>query len=226
MSESILSLLQQAESERAAVEQQLRAPQRNANQLRECIINAQKELAELKTRRERALETLSTCEAAAKSLEASCDQFAKAQEGMAARISDLSMKIYQEKCSRLQKYTSAEEYLSGLRAALRKVEWSPEALERLAAAHRTRIPQLEQQLAELDASLQSKKAKLEQAQSTQSSVAEDGTFVAEEQQAMLKIFKEDVSKIESTLKHLESRKEHLQAEVDRLGAPRQLALWK
>lgn len=218
-SSSIFTLLENSEADRAAVEQDFRTLQRNSNSLSEEILSAQNELRDLKARQNRALDELGSCKAAANTLQAQCEQFVKANEGVSTRITDLSMKIFQERRSRLQKITSAEQYLSGLHEALEKIVWTPEALERLAETLKMQVPELEQRSADLDSSLQCKRSELDhlRAQSTNNSLAGDVTFRAEEQQAILQIFKEEVSKLQSMLRHLTSQKQHLKEEVDRLS---------
>uniref|UniRef100_A0A224YIZ4 Uncharacterized protein n=1 Tax=Rhipicephalus zambeziensis TaxID=60191 RepID=A0A224YIZ4_9ACAR len=218
-SSNILSLLENAEAGRAAVEQNLRTPQRNSNQLSEEILSAQNELSALKVRQNRALDELRTCKAATNSLQAHCEQFVKANEGISTRITDLSTKIFEDRRSRLEKITSAEQYFSGVHAALEKIVWTPEALQRLAEALQMQVPELEKHSADLDSGLQRKRTKLDhlQAQSTNNSMAGDVTFPAEEQQAMLQIFRDEFSKLQSMLRHLTSQKELLKEEVDRLS---------
>ncbi|XP_075732676.1 uncharacterized protein LOC142775212 [Rhipicephalus microplus] len=139
MSESKPSPLRQAESESAAMDRESRAPRRNLSQLREDIINAKKELCALKARRKRALEKLSGVQAAASSVRAQCVQFAKENDEMTAKISELTTKICEEKISRLERYASATQnhgllqYLSGVRAALRRIDGNPEEMESLEA---------------------------------------------------------------------------------------------
>ncbi|KAL3220732.1 hypothetical protein MRX96_005174 [Rhipicephalus microplus] len=130
MNESKPSPLRQAESESAAMDRESRAPRRNLSQLREDIINA---------RRKRALEKLSGVQAAASSVRAQCVQFAKENDEMTAKISELTTKICEEKISRLERYASATQnhgllqYLSGVRAALRRIDGNPEEMESLEA---------------------------------------------------------------------------------------------
>ncbi|KAL3220738.1 hypothetical protein MRX96_005180 [Rhipicephalus microplus] len=123
MSESKPSHLQQAESESAAMDRESRAPRRNSSQLREDVIN----------------EKLSEVQGAASSARAQCVQFAKEYDELTAKISELTTKICDEKISRLERYASATQnhgllqYLSGVRAALRRIDGNPEEMESLEA---------------------------------------------------------------------------------------------
>ncbi|XP_075732670.1 uncharacterized protein LOC119176024 isoform X2 [Rhipicephalus microplus] len=136
MRESKPSHLQPAESESAAMDRESRAPRRNSSQLREDVINAKKEICAL---RKCASEKLSEVQGAASSARAQCVQFAKEYDELTAKISELTTKICDEKISRLERYASATQshgllqYLSGVRAALRRIDGNPEEMESLEA---------------------------------------------------------------------------------------------
>ncbi|XP_065285896.2 tax1-binding protein 1 homolog [Dermacentor albipictus] len=214
-----VSLLESAAAERAVVEQDLRSLEtRSSEPLRDEISSVENELATLKTRQNSALDDLDTLKAAADSLQTQSEQFVKANEEASTRIIDLSAKIIQERSSRLQKLTTFEQDISGIHNALEKIVWTPEALERLAATLRMQLPELEQRSACLDSHRESKRAELDQlqGQSTNCS-AEDVAFGPEEQQAILQIFREDISKLQSMLRRLTLQKKHLKEEVDRIS---------
>ncbi|XP_050045442.2 uncharacterized protein [Dermacentor andersoni] len=214
-----VSLLESAAAERAVVEQDLRSLETHSSEpLRDEISSVENELAALKTRQNGALDDLHTLKAAADSLQTQSEQFVKANEEASTRIIDLSTKIFQERSSRLQKLTTFEQYINGIHNALEKIVWTPEALERLAATLRMQLPELEQRSACLDSHRESKRAELDQlqGQSTNCS-AEDVAFKPEEQQAILQIFREEVSKLQTMLRRLTLQKKHLKEEVDRLS---------
>ncbi|XP_049517369.1 uncharacterized protein LOC119441566 isoform X2 [Dermacentor silvarum] len=177
------------------------------------------ELAALKTRHISALDELDALKAATDTLQTQCEQFVKANEGVSTRITELSTKIRQERASRLEKLTSFEQYINGTCNALEKIVWTPETHEKLAETLRIQMPELEQHCAYLDSRLESKRAELDQlqGQSTNNCSAEDATFGPEEQQAILQIFREEVSKYETTRRRLALQKHDLKEEIDRLS---------
>lgn len=215
---NIFSLLQNVEADRAATEQNLRSLQRHSSgPLVEEILSAENELHDLKARHRGASVELEALKAAADRLQTQCEELTKANEGVSTKITDLSTKIYQERASRLERITNVEQYIDGIRTALEKIVWSPEALERLAETLRTELPDLVQRSAYLDSCIECKKSELAEAESANSNVAKDVTFGEEEQQAILQIFREEVHRLQAVRRRLTLQKQQLKEEVDRLS---------
>lgn len=219
-SSRLVSLLESAEAERAVVEQDLRSLETHCSgPLMNDISSVERKFAALKTRQKSALDELDTLKAANETLQTQCEQFVKANEGVSTRITDLSTKICQERSSRLEKLTSFEQHINGIRNALEKMVWTPEILERWAATVRIQLPELEQHSAFLDSHLESKRAELDQlqGQSNNNCSAEDALFGPEEQQAILQIFREEISKLQTMNRRLTLQKQQLKEEVDHLS---------